>query len=175
MGDRLGIPGAVGSLPFFSFSPRPTSQLLGSHSPSPSRGVGGWGTDSRCRPGLPPCTPRAPPHSASRKPDDRPSGLGLGLPYRASGNPGGCNSSSPSPTPSPNPTAILAGDRRCSCAPVHTHRYMCTEGVCILFSYSFGGYMPGSGTAESYGTSSFNFLRNLHILFHSGSTNSHSY
>ena len=34
-------------------------------------GVGGRGPDSRCRPGLPPGGPRAPPHSASRKPEDR--------------------------------------------------------------------------------------------------------
>ena len=55
------------------------------------------------------------------------------------------------------------------------HRYMCTDGACILFSYTFGGYVPGSGTAESYGTSRFRSFRNLHTLFHSGSTNSHSY
>ena len=35
--------------------------------------------------------------------------------------------------------------------------------------------MPGSGTAEQYATSSFSFLRNIHTLFNSSSTNSQSY
>ena len=101
MGDSLGILGAVGSLPSLSFSPHPTSQLLGSRSPSPS-----WGWVARAP------TPAADLGClrAAREPlciwlpgnqttVPRVSVWGsLGVPQAILG---GCTSSSPSPSPSP--------------------------------------------------------------------------
>ena len=146
MGDRLGIPGAVGFFFFFwpplSFSARPpppqappaagpshpTALRAVACLPAP-RGVGGRGPDSRCRPGWPPRGPRAPPHSASRKPEDR-RGRGVegvlsvwGSLGRPQALPGGAPAPAPAPAPPPDASSQAASGSPAGVRTTHSHNH----------------------------------------------------
>ena len=86
------------------------------------RGLGGGGPDASHRPGLPARGPRAPPLSASRKPDDLPVSV-----WGSLGKPQAIPGAAPRPSPTRSPSAILARDSAWSPGGSHTHTHTHTH------------------------------------------------